>query len=300
MIYIFIGFLIIIIPVIPLLSIAKKGNELIEMEEMQSFELVLSWSTPIKKNHTMIYNYLVKNLDVPKERASVISDAFKALQMRAFLYILAGLIQISSIALYIVFFLSNLDFSNILLKDPNVLGIQFTMLVVSLISFWIFYGEKLFEYLGFDRVKENISNAIQISLRSMDRLINKLTTPLLYLLYFVFMVLYLGYTIPFVHKVVDGSFKLIAVCVLLFLFYYMVPWLFGYLRSIVLKKIGYYRTGKDNFLPSLRNTTYLFLLIFFVYATLFGSNNGLLIQAITILFLFDTYLQNRKKINEQI
>ena len=294
-----IGVLIIFMPFAFLIPLAKNTMKLIKIEETVKLPLSVSLLNPVKTNHTILMQYLLEDTKLIESEALEICNVFKATQRSMIGYISGGILQVFSILLYCIWGYTNIDIHMLYTVNPNQLGAYIAIPIMASITFWIFYGNQLFEYIGFDKVTRAVNSAINVLFEALDKLQKKIVIFFSSIIYFVVLLLYLYFLLPLAYQIGESAsgYPLIGICVLIFLFYYGVPNLFAIIYAKIFKK-SCQKIDKLAMSKILKNNTYLHLLIVFFYCILVHQENNLLLTGITILFLYDTYLQNKRSITE--
>lgn len=297
---IFIGFVIIFMPFLPLIMVAKYGTKMLELEDEIVLPSTISFANPIKMNYDILKVYLLEELSFVEKEANKICSDFKKFQLYIFLYLIVGAIQLFSIITYSVSVLSNINLKELYTENANIFGAYIAIPIMAFVTFWIFYGNELFHYIGLDKASRIINQTISVFLKLIESLQKKCTMFILSFLYFFVLLMYLYYLSPIASQIstISNGFPLVGICVLIFAFYFGMPKIFSITYGKVFSKFQN-KVDKKIVYKSLKNTTYLHLLIIFVYGTLLQQNNSLLLQGITVLFLYDTYLQNKKEIEKE-
>lgn len=292
-----ISILIIFMPFIFLIPLAKNTMKLMEIEETTKLPSSISLLSSVDKNHTTLMQYLTEDIKLIEAEALKICNIFKATQQSVIGYIGGGILQVFSILLYCIWIYKNIDFQIFYNTNLNQLSVYIGTVIMACVTFWIFYGNQLLEYIGFNKVKRAINAVISVLFETMETLQKKIVIFFSSALYFVALLLYLYFLLPLAYQMGEGAagYPLIGICVLIFLFYYGVPNFFAIVYAKVFKK-SCQKIDKSAMRETLKNTTYLHLLIVFFYGILVHKENSLLLSGITILFLYDTYLYNKKSI----
>lgn len=285
------GILIVFFPFIPLCIVAYWFTGLMKLEEQKiAIPLTVSPFNTIKQNSEIITNYLMSDSHVDSAIIKSVCKTVKNCQLSMLFYLIVGPLQFFSIFIY-SFSLLN-DFENIRMlyeNNPNQLAAYIVFPLMAFVTFWIFYGSNFFTYVGLEKSEKIISKAIHNLLDLSRKIEKKILSFALSFIYFALLLIYLSTLIPLANNFGESyALRLLWVCSLVFFFYYLMPTLFAYIYSKF--KIKSFDLLSRNYIyENLKNTTYLHLLFLFFYGVLLQNSSGILLQAITILFLYDTY-----------
>lgn len=294
-----IGAVIFLMPFLFILPLVRKMTRLMTIEEKIQLPSSVSMLNSVNTNFEIINQYLTEK-HISKEIILDICNLFKSVQLFVVLYFIGGILQVFSIILYGIWVVKNFDFYNFLNDNSGQFTAYFVLLIFSCITFWIFYGKNFFEYLGFHRVEKYIDFAVSALFVICDKLSRMFVISVLSFAYFLILLIYFYFLIPIVQSIAGNSFEilLIGVCILIFIFYYGVPYLVCFVYKIFISKF-YGNIDRNVLYETLKNDTYLYLLFIYFWGILIRNSDSVLLSGITVLFLFDTYVQNRIRIVQQ-
>lgn len=292
-----IGIVIIFMPVIFLIFLARNVTNLMEVEKTIELPSSISLLNPVYKNYAILKQNLLENHKFSEKDALKVCNIFKSMQLSVLSYIGGGILQVFGIVFYIIWAYIKTDFFILYRENPNQLGSDITIITMVCISFWIFYGNQLFDYIGLYKAKKAINFAISALFKAQESLQKKVIVFASSCLYFAILLVYLYFLIPIAKCMGDAGsgFTLVGICVLIFIFYYGVPKLFSVIYSKMFVKLDR-KIDKQIIYKILKNNTYLHLLIIYFYGILVGQVDNFLLYGINILFLYDSYHQNKKEI----
>lgn len=287
---IFIDMFIIFMPFVFVVFLIRNISKLIEIEKTIQFPQYISLQNSVNQNYIILKQHLLENPKLTEAEVLEICKIFKNAQLSIINYILGGVLQLICILLYC----EHIDWADICTVNGSA---QCAVVLASCVTFWIFYGKQFFEYIGLYRIKDTIDVVIDTLFKVSCKLEKAIVGVFCSFLYFGALLLYLCYFIPVI-QLVPSKYSLIGVCILLFVFYYGVPELFAsiYVKAEKLFKKQHNLVNKNTLYKSLKNSTYLHLLIIYFWGIIINESDSLLLYGINILFLFDTYLQNRSAI----
>jgi hypothetical protein len=306
---IILGIIMVFFPFVPLIFVANWATKLMQFEKYD-IPYTVSLLNPIKQNSEIIINHLVSDLRVDPAIAKDACRVFRNCQISVLFYILTGPLHfISIIAYIIVLFKDYANLSFLYENSPNQLSAYIVLPIVALISFWIIYGSSFFDYVGLKKSGEKISKAIQKLFDLIEKISKKAGSYLLLCIYFISLLFYLINLIPLGNYFGAAwgdclwnpyAVELLWYCLILSLFYYLMPKLLAHIYSKLGGKLLPVHLSGDYVRKNLKNTTYLQLLFLYVFGMLSQNSDGILLQAITILFLFDTYLAKTSELKNAL
>ena len=154
----------------------------------------------------------------------------------------------------------------------------------------------VFDYFGFHKVGEFIDNSITILFNWFDTIIKGLVYFLGEFIGFVLLILYLYGMIRLNEQFLQLNMLLYYVGCIVFYQFVLNKYI---LCNLLLRFFDNYQYRDKDLKFNIQlhtNSNYLSLVFITLYAYLTGNSNTDLVYAITIVFLLDTYLGNRKRI----
>ncbi len=291
---IFIGVLITFLPFIFFILLSRKFKLIEEIEKITKIPDSISLSKTVDENYLILKEHFIQNHNLIEHDIAKYCDIFKSVQRCVLIYKFSGIIQFIGLLAYITYNSYNTDMHKII-ENPDITIILVFIPLAIFITFWMFYGRQILNYMGFNRTKKVIDNAIVTLFELQRKLENKVITFILSSIYFSVLIIYLKHFTPLIKSICmdDKGFLLIMTCIIIFVFYFVAPKIFCFICSIMpskhLKKIN-----KETLFKKLKNTTYFHLCIIYFIGILINQENNVLLNAITILFMYDTYSQNKE------
>jgi hypothetical protein len=171
--YIFAGIVLMFMPFLFLIFVAKNTSELLKIEENIKLPDNISLLNSINTNYFIIKQSLLEEHKFTENEALKICNTFKKTQYSMLCYIAGGFIQFFGIVVYSIMLFFGSDIAILYRENSNQLATYIAMVIIACITFWIFYGSQLFEYMGLTKAKNAIDSAISALFKAQDKLQNK-------------------------------------------------------------------------------------------------------------------------------